>query len=94
MKYSESIKPISYLKTHTSEIIGNVAEGRAPYVITQYGEAKAVVQSVEEYEQNQATLALLKILAMSSKSLQEGKVRDADDVFAEIHARIKQDTNP
>jgi len=52
------------------------------------------VQSVEEYEQNQATLALLKMLAMSSKSLQEGKVRDADDVFAEIHTRIKQDTNP
>jgi len=94
MKYSESIKPISYLKTHTSEIIRHVAEGRSPYVITQHGEAKAVVQGVKEYEQNQATLALLKMLAMSSKSLQQGKVRDADEVFTEIHARIRQDENP
>ena len=94
MKYSESIKPISYLKTHTSEIIREVAEGRSPYVITQHGEAKAVVQSVEEYEQNQETLAMLKILAMSSKSLQGGKVRDADEVFAEMHARIQRDVNP
>jgi len=94
MKYSESIKPISYLKTHTAEIVRHVAEGRSPYVITQHGEAKAVVQGVEEYEQNQATLALLKMLAMSSKSLQQGKVRDADEVFTEMHARIRQDENP
>jgi len=94
MKYSESIKPISYLKAHTSEIIREVAEGRSPYVITQHGEARAVVQSVAEYEQNQATLALLKMLAMSSRSLEEGKVRDADKVFAEMHARIPKDANP
>lgn len=91
MKYSESIKPISYLKAHTSEIIREVSEGRSPYVITQHGEAKAVVQSVQEYEQTQETLALLKILAMGEKDIEKGKLRDADEVFDELRAQIQKD---
>lgn len=82
MRYSNSVKPISYLKSHTSEVIRNVAEGQAPYVITQHGEAKAVVQGVAEYEKTQETLALLKLLALGEQEIAAGETMRADEVFA------------
>ncbi len=88
MRYSESIRPISYLKAHTAEIIREVAEGKSPYVITQHGEARAVVQSVQEYEQMQETLALLKILAMGEQEISDGKTVAASDVFTEAERMI------
>ncbi|PJA32524.1 MAG: prevent-host-death protein [Zetaproteobacteria bacterium CG_4_9_14_3_um_filter_53_7] len=90
MRYSDSIKPISYLKAHTSEVIRNVAEGQAPYVITQHGEAKAVVQGVAEYEKTLETLALLKILALGEQEIAAGQTISADDVFAGAERLLQQ----
>ncbi|MSP52739.1 MAG: type II toxin-antitoxin system Phd/YefM family antitoxin [Gammaproteobacteria bacterium] len=84
MKYSERIKPISYLKSHAAEIVKNLAETREPLVITQNGEAKLVVMDVRSYEESIETLALLKMLAMSNKDIEEGKVYSAEEVFAEL----------
>jgi prevent-host-death family protein len=52
MKYSENIKPISFLKSHASEIIRNLNKSKKTIIITQNGEAKAVVQDIKLYEQN------------------------------------------
>jgi len=72
MKFSSQIKPISYLKSHTTEIVREIPESREPLLITQNGEAKLVVMDVESYEEQEETLALLKILhsgiARSSKA--------------------------
>ena len=68
MKLSESVKPISYLKSHTAEALRDVSEGQRTMVITQHGEAKAVLQDIVSYEQTQESLALLKMLAQSAKS--------------------------
>lgn len=43
MKPSEHIKPISYLKAHTSELINDISKNKSTVVITQNGEAKVVV---------------------------------------------------
>ncbi len=91
MRYSDSIKPISYLKAHTAEVIRNVAEGGSSYVITQHGEAKAVVQSVSEYEKTQETLSLLKILALGDKEIAAGETVSADEVFAGADELIQHD---
>jgi prevent-host-death family protein len=74
MKYSDQIKPISYLKANTAEILRRIAERGEPLVITQNGVAKAVVQDIATYEQMQETMALLKILALGKRQIQEGKV--------------------
>ena len=68
MKFSSQIKPISYLKSHTAEIVKNLSESREPLLITQNGEAKLVVLDVKTYEEQEETLALLKILALDRKS--------------------------
>lgn len=84
MKLSSQIKPISYLKSHTAEIVKSITESREPLVITQNGEAKLVVMDVKSFEEQEDTMALLKLLAMGNREIEEGKYRDAEDVFAEL----------
>jgi prevent-host-death family protein len=78
MKYSDQIKPVSYLKANAAEILQRMAERREPLVITQNGVAKAVLQDVTSYEQTQETMALLKILALGNRQIEAGKVVSAD----------------
>ncbi|HWQ68383.1 MAG TPA: type II toxin-antitoxin system Phd/YefM family antitoxin [Patescibacteria group bacterium] len=84
MKLAGQIKPISYLKAHAAEIVRNLGEQREPLVITQNGEAKVVLQDIESYEQTQETLALLKILALGNRQIEEGKVQPAEKVIKRL----------
>lgn len=86
MKFSTQVKPISYLKSHAAEIVKDISESREPMLITQNGEAKLVVMDVRSYEQQEETLALLKVLAMGNRDIEEGRFRGAEDVFAELDA--------
>ena len=88
MKFSEAIRPISYFKAHASEVLRDITEGNKTMVITQNGEAKAVLQDVRSYEQTQESLALLKILALSNKSMNEGRYKPLEQSFKDIRARI------
>lgn len=91
MKLSEQIKPISYLKAHAAEIIRELGQGGEPLVITQNGEAKAVLQDVASYEQTQETLALLQILALGNRQIEAGEVVPADEVIEDILRRRRAD---
>ncbi|QQX83202.1 type II toxin-antitoxin system Phd/YefM family antitoxin [Cupriavidus necator] len=84
MKLSTQVKPISYLKSHAAEIVKDISESGEPMQITQNGEAKLVVMDVSSYERQEETLALLKLLAMGSRDIEQGRFRDADDVFADL----------
>ncbi|AIY41655.1 Prevent host death protein [Collimonas arenae] len=84
MKFSTQVKPISYLKSHTAEIVRDITENREPLLITQNGEAKLVVMDVKSYEEQEETLALLKILALGNREIEQGKFRDVEDVFADL----------
>ena len=87
MKLSSQIKPISYLKAHAAEIVRTLGEKREPLVITQNGEAKVVIQDIESYEQTRETMALLKILALGNRQIEEGKVQPAKDVIKRLRVR-------
>lgn len=87
MKLSDRIKPISYLKAHAAEIVRNLSEQQEPLVITQNGEAKVVIQGIDSYEQTQETLALLKILALGTRQIEDGKVQLAEDVIKRLRER-------
>ena len=84
MKFSTQVKPISYLKSHAAEIVRDISESREPMLITQNGEAKLVVMDVRSYDEHEATLALLKILALGNREIEQGKFRPALDVFADV----------
>lgn len=74
MRYSEQIRSISYLKANAAEILEDLADNREPMIITQNGEAKAVLQDVASYEQMQETMALLKILALGERQVRDGEI--------------------
>ncbi len=83
MQLSEQIKPISYLKTNAAKMLKEIGE-KQRYVITQNGEARAVLQSLEEYERTQETLALLKLVAMGKTAIADGKGEDAAAALSRI----------
>jgi prevent-host-death family protein len=87
MRYSTQVKPISYLKAHAAEVLVQLAECREPLVITQNGEAKAVLQDVASFEETQETLALLKILALGNQEVAAGKVKPATEVIARLRSK-------
>lgn len=87
MRYSTRIKPISYLKANAAEVLTSLGELREPMIITQNGEAKAVLQDIASYENTQETLALLKILALGNEDIAAGKVKPLDDVVSRLKAK-------
>ena len=87
MKLSNQIKPISYLKAHAAEIVRTLSAQGGPLIITQNGEAKVVLQDIESYEQTQETMALLKMLALGTRQIEEGKVQPAGDVIRRLRDR-------
>jgi prevent-host-death family protein len=91
MRYSSQVKPISYLKANAAEVLLQLAEQREPLIITQNGEAKAVIQDVASFEETQETLALLKILALGNQEIEAGKIRPVAEVVARL--RAKQNAN-
>jgi len=90
MKLSRTVKSISYLKQHTAEAVNGVRENTGPLVITQNGEAKAVLVDIVEYEQARESFALLKMLAQSKQSYQQGEHRSAKDALAVVRKQLKE----
>ena len=87
MRYSAQIKPISYLKANAAEVLLDLAEKREPMVITQNGEARAVIQDVASFEQTQETLALLKLLALGNRDIEAGRTKPAREVVERLRTK-------
>ncbi len=91
MGLARQIKPISYLKSHAADIARHLGDTAEPLVITQNGEARLVVQDIGSYEATQETLALLKILALGNREIEEGRVARAEDALRRARDRRKSD---
>jgi prevent-host-death family protein len=87
MRYSSQVKPISFLKANAAEVLKRLTEQREPLVITQNGEAKAVLQDVASFEEMQEALALLKILAIGNQDVAAGEVKPLADIVARLRAK-------
>ena len=90
MLLSESIKPISFLKQNTAAAIKEVNEKNGAFVITQNGEAKAVLMDIAAFEQDQESLAMLKMIAQSKQAYSTGHYQTAKKSFASIRKNIKE----
>ena len=90
MKPSQSIKPISYLKTNTADVVRDVNENRETIIITQNGEARAIVQDIATYEQTQESLALLKLLAQGKRSIEESRSQPFRKTIKELQAELNK----
>ena len=87
MKLSESVKSISYLKANAASLIEESNKQQKTFVITQNGEAKAVVQDIKTYEKMKDTLAMLKLLAMTGEKNKSAK--DIKSTFKSLRDELK-----
>lgn len=78
MSLADQIRPITFLKSNAADIVKEFAVNPEPIIVTQNGEAKMVIMDIGEYEKQQETLALLKLLALGNKEFAEGRYSDAD----------------
>lgn len=88
MNLKRDIKPITYLKSRTAQVVREVNEERRTMVITQNGEAKMVIMGVEEYDQLQNSIAILKLVARAEDEIRSGKTIPQEDVFRRMDAVI------
>jgi prevent-host-death family protein len=84
MRLADHVKPISYLKSDAAQIVKDLTASGEPLLITQNGEAKLVVQDVQSFEDTQQTLALLKVIALGHKDIEQGKFKEAGEFLAEL----------
>jgi prevent-host-death family protein len=85
---ASDVKPITYMKTHSAELVEAVNKKRSPIVITQNGAPRAVVMDVESYEQIQDALILLKLISQSEEALQKGQWLSQAQMEKELRKRL------
>ena len=84
----DNVKPISYVKTNAAEMMKYVNERRNPIIITQNGEARAVLMDINTYQDNEDAFALLCLLRMAEKDIENGNVKDSKVVFKELREKF------
>ncbi len=88
MLLSQDIKPISYLKAKTANVINDVNENQRTIIITQNGEAKAVVQDIKSYENLQNSLNLLKLIVQSENDIENNRIIEQEEMFNDLEQKI------
>jgi len=88
MYLSQDIKPISYLKSKTADVINSVNLNQRTIVITQNGEAKAVVQDIKSYENLQNSLNLLKLIVQSENDIENNNIIKQEEMFNSLEQKI------
>jgi prevent-host-death family protein len=81
---ANDIKPISYIKSHTAEMIRQVGDNKNPIVITQNGEAKAVILDIDSYQNLINAVSLMKIISIGDRDIKNGTIVSHTDVVARI----------
>ncbi|HEY8034090.1 MAG TPA: type II toxin-antitoxin system Phd/YefM family antitoxin [Methylobacter sp.] len=84
MSILHDIRPVSYLKSRSADILKQVNETHRPIIITQNGEPKAVLQDPESYENMRNTIGLLKLLSLAEDDIRQGKTVAQNQVFQNI----------
>ncbi len=88
MKLTEDIKPITYMKTRSSELIKTAGENKRPVVITQNGEAKAVLIDIDSYEKQKEALLLLRVIARGEGDIKGRRVIEQEALFRKMDKKL------
>jgi prevent-host-death family protein len=90
MDAKKDIRPVTYLKNHAADLLSQINESQRPVYITQKGEARAVLQDPESYEQMRSAIGLLKLVALGEEDVRSGKTKGQDQVFANLETSLQQ----
>ncbi len=90
MQLMNDIKPITYLKSRAADVLKHINETHRPMIITQNGEAKAVIQDPQSYEDMKNAISLLKLLSFAEEDIKNANVQSEEDVFRSVEELLKQ----
>ena len=92
MMLSQDIKPISYLKTKTADVIKTVTDTKRAIIITHNGEAKAVIQDIKSYENLQNSLHMLKMIIQSENDIEKKDYLPQEEMFDNLEKKLFDNT--
>ena len=81
---AHDIKPVSYVKSHTADMLKYLDEKQSPIVITQNGEAKAVMLDIHSYKKMLDTMTMMKLISLAEKDIEGNETTANNLVFDEI----------
>jgi len=76
---AQDLKPVSYVKDHAVEILDYVGNSKSPVIITNDGEAKAVIIDIESYQKTLNAINLAKLLSFGEKDIKNGNLISHED---------------
>ena len=88
MNLSSDIKPISYLKSKTAEVINEANENKRVIIITQNGEAKVVIQDIKTYENMQNSINILKLIVQSENDIENKNIVNQEEMFSNLEKKL------
>ena len=89
MQLVNDIKPVTYLKSRAADVLKHINETHRPMIITQNGEAKAVIQDPKSYEDMKNTISILKLLSFAEEDIKNSNLHDEEDVFSSVEELLK-----
>jgi len=92
MDLKSNIRPISYIKTNAADMLKQINETHNPIIITQNGEAKAVLIDPDSYQDLINSLGLLKLFAQGERDIETGRVLDHDNLMSSIRKQLTKST--
>lgn len=90
MRMKEDIKPVAYMQDRALELLRQVNDSRRPVVITENGEARAVVLDVDSYEALRNATLLLQFAAQGEADAREGRVLPQEQALARVRSRLHE----
>lgn len=90
MQIINDIKPVTYLKSRAADVLKHINETHRPMIITQNGEAKAVIQDPKSYEDMRNAISLLKLLSFAEEDIKNGNTHSQDDVFDSVEELLQK----
>ncbi len=88
MNTKQDIRPISFVKANAANMLDQVNETHRPIIITQNGEAKAVLMDTESYDSMQNAIGILKLISMGEKDVKNSKFTEQNSFFSAIEDKI------
>jgi len=90
MNITTDIKPVTYLKSKTADLLKQINETHRPVIITQNGEPRAVLQDPKSYENMRNAIGILKLISLGEEEIKNGKSKSQEEVFENIENVLKE----
>ncbi|MEN8148060.1 MAG: type II toxin-antitoxin system Phd/YefM family antitoxin [Campylobacterota bacterium] len=90
MQIVDDIRSVTHLKNKAADVLKHINETHRPMIITQNGEAKAVIQDPKSYQDMKNAISLLKLLSFSEEDIRNGDLHTQEDVFNSVEELLKK----